>query len=39
LISATELDQELKNGVPFMILTVREVVKTPNSTIPPEVTP
>ena len=37
LISATELDQELKNGAPFMILTVREVVKTLDSTIPSEV--
>jgi len=39
LISATELDQELTNGAPFMILTTREVVKTLDSTIPPEVTP
>ena len=38
LISSIELDQELKNGVPFMILAAKEVVKTPNSTIPPEVT-
>ena len=38
LISAIELDQELKNGVPFMILAVREVVKTPDSNIPLEVT-
>jgi len=27
LINATELDQELKNGVTFMILAAREVVK------------
>jgi len=39
LIGATELDQELKNGAPFMILAARKVVKTPDSTIPPEVTP
>jgi len=39
LISATELEQELKNGALFMILIAREVVKTPNGTIPPEVTP
>ena len=38
LISATELIQELKNGAPFMILAAREVVKTPDSTIPLEVT-
>ena len=39
MISATELDQELKNDAPFIILTAREVIKTPDSTIPPEVTP
>jgi len=39
LISVIELDQELKNGAPCMILAAREVVKTPDSTIPPEVTP
>jgi len=39
LICATELDQELKNGAPCMIVAVKEVVKTPDSTIPPEVTP
>ena len=39
LISATEFDQELKNGTPFMILAAREVVKTSDSTIPLEVTP
>ena len=39
LISATELDQELKNGALFMILVAREVVKMPDSTIPPKVTP
>ena len=38
LISATELDQELKNGPPFMILAAREVVKTPKSTIFSKVT-
>jgi len=32
LICATELDQELKNGA-FMILTGRELVKTPDNTI------
>ena len=39
MISSTELDQELKNDAPFMILTAREVVKTPDSTIPSKVTP
>ena len=34
LISAIEL----KNGAPFMILTAREVAKTPNNTIPSKVT-
>jgi len=38
LISATKLDQELKNGAHFMILAAREVVKTPDSNIPLEVT-
>ena len=39
LISATELDLELKNDAPCMILTAREVVKTSDSTIPLEITP
>jgi len=39
LISVTELKQELKNGAPIHVLTVREVIKMPNSTIPPKVTP
>jgi len=39
LISAIELDQELKNGSLFMILSAREVVNMPDSTIPLEVTP
>ena len=39
LISATKVEQKLKNGALFMVLTTREVVKTPDSTIPPEVTP
>ena len=39
MISATKLEQELKNGAPFMILAAREVVKMSNSTIPLEVTP
>jgi len=39
LISATEFDQKLKNIAPCMILTAREVVKMPDSIIPPEVTP
>ena len=38
LISGTELDQELKNGAPCMILTAREVIKTPDSIIPLKVT-
>ena len=38
LISAARLDQELKNGVSFMILAVREVVKILVNPIPPEVT-
>ena len=39
MISATEFDQKLKNIAPCMILTAREVVKMPDSIIPPEVTP
>jgi len=39
LISAIKLDQELKNDAPHMILAGREVVKTSDGTIPPEVTP
>ena len=39
MISLTELDQELKNDALFMILTAREVVKTPDNIIPPKVTP
>jgi len=39
LISAPKFEQELKNGVPFMMLATRKVVKTSNSTISPEVTP
>jgi len=38
LISATERDQEPKNGAPFMILTAREVIKMSDYTIPSEVT-
>jgi len=38
LINWPELDQEIKNGVPFMILIVREVVKIPDNHIPPKVT-
>jgi len=38
LISSTELDQEPKNGASFMILAAREVVKTLDSSIPPEAT-
>ena len=37
LISVIEFD-ELKNGAPCMIPAAREVVKTPDSTIPLEVT-
>ena len=39
LISVTELDQEIKNDFSFMILAATEVVKTPDSLIPLEVTP
>jgi len=39
LISATELNHELKNSASFMILTTREVVKMPDSIITLEVTP
>ena len=38
LISATELNKELKNNASFIILAAREVIKIPNSIIPPEVT-
>ena len=38
LVSTKDLDQELKNDAPFMILAAREVEKT-DSTIPLEVTP
>jgi len=36
LISAKDLDQELKNGAPFMILAVREVAEKTDNTIPLE---
>ena len=39
LISATKLDQELKNNAPFMILTAREVAKMLDNIILSEVTP
>jgi len=39
LISATEHEQKLKNGASFMILAAKAVVKMPNSTISPDVTP
>jgi len=39
LISATTLDEEIKNGAPWIILAASEVVKMSDSTILPEVTP